>query len=181
MAERMHPKDRFADTAGRLGAARTAAWCADLLTGAARWDDGKHPSIDLLSNPGSEKFLASRGDDTNDYWARVWAARGLRYVWTPDASPAVVQALRDRAWRVREMAAKVARQRELGEAGDALAGLLTDDTTRVRAAAAAALGAVGEAEHAEAIRAATSDPEASVRVAAARALDELRRRLDRDV
>lgn len=111
----------------------------------------------------------------------VWAARGLRYVWVPDAGGAIVQGLGDPAWRVREMCAKVAGQREIGEAAEALHALVEDETPRVRVAAVAALGAVGEAEHAEALHTAHDDPEPTVGRAAARAIKLLRKRLDRDL
>jgi hypothetical protein len=58
----------------------------------------------------SEIVLAPR----QEYWFRVWAARGLLYVWIPTAEPAVLAGLHDPAWRVREMCAKVARRRALG-------------------------------------------------------------------
>lgn len=115
------------------------------------------------------------------YWPRVWAVRALRYCWAEVATPYVVSALGDEAWRVREQAARVIGQRELGEAGDALAGLVSDETPRVRAAAARALAMVGEAEHADALRDAQDDPEPPVRDAAVVALHLLSRRLDRDL
>src|SRR5262249_27986260 len=41
------------------------------------------------------------------YWVRVWAARGLLWAWEPSATAAILRALEDPQWRVREMAAKV--------------------------------------------------------------------------
>jgi hypothetical protein len=124
-------------------------------------------------------FLAGGRPPGNAYWARVWAARALRYAWVDSAAPAVVAALDDDHWRVREMAAKVVGQRELADAADRLAQLLDDDTPRVRAAAARALGAVGEGEHGDALRRATDDPDRTVSRAADAALDALSARLDR--
>lgn len=105
-------------------------------------------------------------------WPRVWGARGLRYVWLPYAEAGVVAALRDPAWRVREMAAKVVGQRELASAADALVPLLSSATPRVQVAAIRAMGLVGGLEHAELLD--DVDPrEATVRIA----LDGARRRL----
>jgi HEAT repeats len=113
------------------------------------------------------------------YWLRVWAARALLYVWDPSVASAVVSALSDDAWRVREMAAKVCLKRDLGEAGEVLAVLLYDPVPRVRAAACRALGAVGEAEYAPALRTLLDDPDRDVRTRADQALERLSRRLDR--
>jgi len=52
-----------------------------------------------------------------------------------DATPAVVRATTDQAWRVREMAAKVIARHGLGAALSAVAGLRDDSVARVRAAA----------------------------------------------
>lgn len=43
----------------------------------------------------------------------MWAARSLLYAWDVEAVPAVLGALGDEAWRVREMAAKVVAHRRL--------------------------------------------------------------------
>src|SRR4029077_18996419 len=107
--------------------------------------------------------------------------RALLYVWEPSASPAVVIGLRDVHWRPREMSAKVARAREVGEAADALATLTGDDVRRVRVAAVRALAVVGEGEHAALLHEALDDPEPDVRRAASLALEGLSRRLDREV
>ena len=118
---------------------------------------------------------------TQDYWPRVWAARGLLHGYRPEAAPAVVAGLDDDAWRVREMCAKVARAQELGAAAEALHRLTSDEVPRVRVAALRALARVGEAEDADAVRDGLDDPEPSVAAAAERALREMSRRLDRDL
>ncbi len=180
---RPHPRQLVAEACGQYGATTIAQWCADLLDGSVAYDDSTKPSLTWLGGAHAEAEIR-RGDMAErgqDYWARVWAARGLLYVWVPQAVPAIVDALSDPAWRVREMAAKVVRLREIGEAADALQDLVTDDVPRVRAAAVRALGAVGEGEHAEAVRDAFDDAQPSVRRAADLSLAELRRRLDRDL
>jgi HEAT repeats len=177
------PQLLVAEACAAYGADAVAGWCAGLLTGAVAYDDPGSPSVLWIGGRHAAAELR-RGqvvERGQDYWPRVWAVRALRYAWTPSAAAAVARALADPAWRVREMAAKVAGLREVGEAADGLAALLADEVPRVRVAAARALGAVGEAEHAPALRDALDDPEPSVRRAAEAALEELRRRLDRDV
>jgi HEAT repeat protein len=69
------------------------------------------------------------------YWPRVWAARGLLYVWEDRATPAIVRATADEAWRVREMAAKVIARHRVDDALEAVTGLRDDQVPRVRSAA----------------------------------------------
>jgi len=113
------------------------------------------------------------------YWARVWAARALVYVWDGSGSGAIVSALADEQWRVREMAARVVRARGLAVAVEAVVCLVRDDVPRVRVAAARALGVVGEGEHVGALMSLKDDAERSVARAAQQAIDELSSRLDR--
>jgi HEAT repeat protein len=155
----------------RFGNAEVALRCAALLRGG---EDSE--LLPYLAGPA----VGLTGGRV-DYWPRVWGARGLRYAWDERAGPAVVDALTDRAWRVREMAAKVALQYELGEAAEALAALGADPVARVRAAAAAALAQVGEAEHADILRDLIEDSEPLVRRRAVRSLRILSRRLDREL
>lgn len=74
-----------------------------------------------------------------DYWLRVWALRGLLWLWEPAATSAVVRALADDAWRVREMAAKVAARHVLDDALPVLLHLRDDPVKRVSAAAERAI------------------------------------------
>lgn len=73
-----------------------------------------------------------------DYWLRVWASRGLLHVFTDSATSAVLDALDDPHWRVREMAAKVCGRHRLEDALPGLAELGDDPSSRVRRAAHAA-------------------------------------------
>ena len=111
------------------------------------------------------------------YWAQVWAARALLYVWDDALAPDVVVALDHPSWRVREMALKVVVSREIGCA-DVLEPLASDDVPRVRTALARALGGVGEAEHAPLLRRLGEDHDPAVTRAADRALARLARRVD---
>ncbi|GAA4206816.1 HEAT repeat domain-containing protein [Actinocatenispora rupis] len=174
------PADLARSTARRLGTDETVARCVTLL---AHGDPfAETDFLVSLSGAAAASEMSRRTPDDDPtllYWPRVWAARALVYVWSEDAVPAVVAALGDDAWRVREMAAKVVVAHEVGAAGDALVPLLTDPVPRVRSAAARALGTVGEAEHAPALRAAAGDDDPDVRRRVAAALTALSRRLDR--
>lgn len=107
--------------------------------------------------------------------------RALLYVWDESAGRAVIGALGDEHWRVREMALKVIARREVGPAAEFASRLGADEVPRVRAATARALAVVGEGEHVDAVRALRDDPEPLVARAAASALRMLATRLDRDL
>jgi HEAT repeat protein len=163
------------DVAAFYGDAAFARRCIPILRGALddaeaiEWLGGVHGTAVLAAPTGAAA-----------HWPRVWAARALRYVWDERATAAVVEALDDPNWRVREMAAKVCRRRDLGQAGDVLATMSGDDTPRVRAAVAWALGALGEGEHAAVLIELRGDPDPAVRERAGQGLGLMARRLDRD-
>jgi hypothetical protein len=176
------PADRARAAADALGDLALVWWCAELITGAATYGDPAAPDPAWLAGRlvrgwGSPDHL----DAETEYWARVWAARTLLYVWDEDVADAVVEGLGDPAWRVREMCAKVSVRWEVSPAADACAGLVDDAVARVRAAAVRVLGAVGEAEHAGALLMARDDAEPAVRTAAEKALRQLELRLDRSL
>jgi HEAT repeat protein len=175
---RLTPAQQVAYAVARYGESEVVDWAAGLLTGAVLGDSADHPPLRELSGHDEYGYADER---RHGYWPRVWGARVLLYIWHPVAIPAVMTGLDDQHWRVREMAAKVVRQREIGEAADAVAGLVRDEVPRVRTAAVRALAVVGEGEHADAVRAAEKDHDEPVRRAARAALVGLRRRLDRDV
>lgn len=113
------------------------------------------------------------------YWPELWGLRALLYVWEDAAAPAVLDALSNPAWRVREMAARVAAARELA-AASALARLLTDTVPRVRVAAVRALGAVGSLDDVDRMRPLLKDPEVDVRRGAQQGIDALRGRFTQE-
>ncbi len=110
------------------------------------------------------------------YWPEVWGARALLGAWNESAVAAVSAGLANRAWRVREMCAKVAAAHEL-DIADLLQPLLTDEVARVRAAGARAMAPVGGETHARLVSALLRDPEIDVRRAAGAALARLTARL----
>lgn len=115
------------------------AGCIALLTGGQ--PDGVGVDAELVvALGGPPARWAITGEPAGPpYWLRVWAARGLLWAWDDEALPAVLAALGDDAWRVREMAVKVVARHRLGDAVPILAGLRDDPVARVRSAAARAL------------------------------------------
>lgn len=176
------PRARTIELVGLIGEAAVARWCADLLAKRVAYADSRRPPITWLGGGHAVRLLKRRGFDVRgqDYWPRVWGARGLLYAWSDGAADAVIASLVDEAWRVREMAAKVVRGRQLADADVALSTLLDDAVPRVRAAAVRALGRVGEIEQGELVAQSARDSEAIVRIAARRALAEMEKRLDHE-
>ena len=63
-----------------------------------------------LGGPAAQALI-DRGFPINQrYWSRVWAARGLYWVWGDQALPFLIEAADDEQWRVREWVAKIARR-----------------------------------------------------------------------
>jgi HEAT repeat protein len=173
------PRGRILVLAEQIGEPAVARWCAGLLAGSIAYDDPDQPHITWLGGRHAAGLLRRHGFESGqDHWTRVWAARGLMYVWRADAESSVVKGLADHAWRVREMSAKVVRRRQVADAETILATLTADPAPRVRAAAIRALARVGEAEHAALVARCGDDPDAAVRRACRTALQELERRLD---
>jgi hypothetical protein len=164
------PADRMTAAVGLYGEKWVAERAMSLLEGGNEgdefllWVGGRHAQGVLNGAPPL-------------YWPEVWGARALSYVWDDSAAPSVVRGLRDRAWRVREMCAKVALQRGVGTPA-VLAPLLTDENARVRAAGARAIAELGGPDNAEALRSMLRDPEKDVRRAAQQSLARLTERLE---
>ncbi len=106
------------------------AACIDLLNG----QDVDATLIHALGGPPA-RWAVDGGQGGPEYWLRVWGARGLLWAWHDSAAPALEVALRDPAWRVREMAAKVAARHEVGDLLQGLQSLRDDPNRRVRVAA----------------------------------------------
>jgi len=168
------PQEQLAELSLQLGEQATARACADLLEGA---DPRDHVEVmSYLAGRSLDRVLGTGGPP--GYWVRTWGARGLRYVWADEVSPAVVAGLDDEHWRPAEMCLKVAWLRDLGEAGPGAARLSRHELSRVRVAAVRCLGKVGDTEHVAVVRDALGDGDGDVLRAAARALVLLDERLD---
>jgi len=102
--------------------------------------EGREADVELIvALGGPPAYWAVSGERGGPrYWLRVWAARGLLWAWDDEALQAVMAALNDDAWRVREMAAKVVARHRLDDALPIVADLRQDPIPRVRAAASRA-------------------------------------------
>lgn len=125
------PRDAIHEECQRRGRARFVQGCIDLLGGVSQ--GGAALVFALGGMPA--RWVVTGEPSGPDRWLRVLAARGLLWEWDDAAAPAVVAALSDQAWRVREMAAKVVRRHLVVEAFDRVAALRDDPNHRVRAAA----------------------------------------------
>lgn len=127
------PRDSIEAERARRGTAAFVSGCLRVLDGAL--DDRQ--LLHSLAGPAVEKYFDGR-EHEDMYWFRVWALRGLLWVWHESASSAVIAALDDDHWRVREMAAKVAGRHGVDDGLPALARLREDPNMRVRRAAESA-------------------------------------------
>lgn len=119
----------------RRGEAAVIDGCTAMLRGEPADPD----LIYALGGPPA-RWAVAGGQGGPEYWLRVWGARGLLWVWDDAAMPAVLDALSDEQWRVREMAAKICARHDLEAAIPRLAELVGDDPrARVRKAAERAL------------------------------------------
>ena len=130
----MTPRQSVEQECARRGEADVAAACMVLLAGG----DVDRPFIFAIGGPAAESVLGPHPRQDQRYFLRVWAARALLYAWDESAQAAVLTALADESWRVREMAAKVVAKRVLGDALPIVAGMNDDPVPRVRVAAARA-------------------------------------------
>lgn len=128
------PKESIQGEAESRGAADLVAGCVDLLSRR----DVDPELIYALGGPPARWAIAG-GEPGPDYWLRVWAARGLLWVWDDSATDAVLGALGDEHWRVREMAIRVCARHQLDDATQQIADCEHDERARVRTAAAKAL------------------------------------------
>jgi len=115
----------------RRGRGPVVAGCIALLRG----QDVDDNLIMALGGLGARVVLDDGPRQRNQYWRRVWGVRGLLHVFDEQAAEAIIEALGDEHWRVREMAAKVIARHKIGAALTAVAELRDDPVPRVRAAA----------------------------------------------
>jgi HEAT repeat protein len=136
------PRESIEAECARRGRDAVVAGCVALIEGTSVDTD---PGLLLaLAGPAARKFLD--GTDHDDlYWLRVWGTRGLLWAWRDQATGALLVALGDEHWRVREMAAKVAARHLVGDALEPLTALRDDPVPRVRAAAERAVAVLTSA------------------------------------
>lgn len=126
----MTPRQSVEQEAARRGERAVVSGCIALLR--RKPVDG--PLIMALGGPPAD-WVRTGESPGPDYWLRVWAARGLLYVWHGSARAALRSALQDEAWRVRAMALRVVGERHLVEERAAVEALCQDSSARVRAVA----------------------------------------------
>lgn len=136
------PRVRIAAECDRRGRGQVVAGCVSILQG----DEPDPAFLVMLGGPAAPRLLAGDSRADADLWSRVWAVRGL--LWALDdatagqaeAAAAIVAALHDPAWRVREKAAQVAARHLVDDALPELVVLRDNDAVpRVRAAAERAI------------------------------------------
>ena len=113
--------------------------------------EGKPSGVDdtlvvALGGPTARRILSGESRAEPQVWTRVWALRGLLWVWDDRASVVLSSALTDRSWRVREMAIKVARRHLVGKHLASIAALQEDPVARVRTVAADATRRIAAAQ-----------------------------------
>ena len=128
-----NPRDSIERECERRGRDNVVAGCMSLL-------NGKSADAELIYALGGHpaRWVFTGDAPGPDYWLRVWAARGLLWVWDDAALTCIRTALDDDAWRVREMALRVVAKHRLADAGPAVAALRSDPNTRVASAASRA-------------------------------------------
>ncbi|MDH2443228.1 HEAT repeat domain-containing protein [Amnibacterium sp. CER49] len=123
------PRRSIEALASRLGRAAVVAACIDLLAGR----DVEDEVVLALGGPPARIAMVG-GTHVAAYWHRVWALRGLLWLWDDRATATLVAAMSDESWRAREMAAKVAARNRVAPALEALDALRRDPVLRVRRA-----------------------------------------------
>jgi hypothetical protein len=126
----MTPRESIARECSRRGRDAFVQGCIDLVEGG----EADPRLIAALGGPPARWAITGERPGP-EYWRRVWAARGLLWEWDEAAVPAVLDALEDPAWRVREMALRVVARHRLGQAFDRVTELQQDPVRRVRDAA----------------------------------------------
>ena len=124
------PRRSVEALAARYGREAVVAGCLDLLAGR----DVEGQLVFGLGGPPA-RWAIYGGAPGPDYWLRVWALRGLLWLWDDVATAAVVTSLSDEAWRVREMGANVVARHLLDPALPSVVALQQDPVPRVRQAA----------------------------------------------
>jgi HEAT repeats len=125
------PKQSIELECARRGQAQVVSGCVALLRGQDVDDD----LVVALGGPVALGVFDGGPKPVYLYWLRVWGARGLLHAYADQAEEAVIEALVDEHWRVREMAAKVIARYRIEAALAAVVELRDDPVPRVRAAA----------------------------------------------
>ncbi len=131
----MTPRQSVEGECARRGTRDVVTKCVAILSA----KDIDEEILLVLAGPGAAVVLRGGAGGVTGYWPRVWAVRGLLYAWDESAVAAVVGAVKDESWRVREMCAKVVARHRVDEALEVMTDLTNDPVQRVRRAAHRAL------------------------------------------
>jgi len=131
------PRQSIETECSRRGQSAVVAGCIELLYGRS----ADPVLVVALGGPPARWAVSDDPDERAgpDYWLRVWAARGLLWAWDDTALPALLTALEDESWRVREMAAKVVARHRVDEALTLIQALRHDPVARLRSAGSRAV------------------------------------------
>jgi uncharacterized protein YndB with AHSA1/START domain len=124
------PRRSVETLAAQHGSGTVVDACLDLLAG--RDVDGQ--ILFGLGGPPA-RWAIDGGAPGPAYWLKVWALRGLLWLWDDRAAQAVAAALADEQWRVREMAARVSARHKVEASLPDLLRLCDDPVPRVQKAA----------------------------------------------
>jgi len=138
MAAGATPRVRVAEACRGRGKSSVVSQCAELLVGG----DADPDLIVVLGGQPAVALLRDGFPDGEDYWLRVWAARGLLWAGPGDDVTALRRALTDESWRVREMTCKVVARHTLADLLPDVAALQSDPVARVRHAAERAVARI---------------------------------------
>ena len=129
------PRLRVESECVRLGHSEVIRRCLELLAGGS----AEVEFVVALGGPGALRILSNDVPDSQTYWLRVWAARGLLWAGPGTDAELLRCAFSDDSWRVREMICKVVGRHRVGDMLADVAELESDPTPRVRAAASRAV------------------------------------------
>ena len=136
------PRKSIGAECERQGKGAVVAGCRALLAG--READ---PRLILALGGRPARWAAGFDEPAGPaYWLRVWGARGLLWVWDDEATPSILAALKDDAWRVREMATRVVIRHRVHDALPLVKRLQTDPNARVRKQAERAVSQLSDGD-----------------------------------
>ncbi len=125
------PRARIEGACARFGQSEVVRRCNSLLAGGSADPE----FVIALGGPAAVRYFDDGQPEHQEYWLRVWGARGLLWAGPGVDITVLRNSLADGHWRVREMACKVVARHRVGALLDLVSDLEADPIKRVRAAA----------------------------------------------